>query len=177
MGEPSTSCPRDQPSLVFLDNDAFQAPIAAADRAGPSILVYHRFGPAVTDAMTVRTATFRRQLAYLKEHERPIISLRTLTSYLQGDGPAPPAGAVVITADDGHESVFTEMLPVVREYHVPVTLFVYPSAISNASYAMTWTQLDALRRTASSTSSRIPTGIRTSRPRNAGYLPVPTEPS
>jgi peptidoglycan/xylan/chitin deacetylase (PgdA/CDA1 family) len=54
---------------------------------------------------------------------------------------------VVITADDGHESVFTDMLPVVREYHVPVTLFIYPSAISNASYAMTWEQLDALHRT------------------------------
>jgi peptidoglycan/xylan/chitin deacetylase (PgdA/CDA1 family) len=54
---------------------------------------------------------------------------------------------VVITADDGHESVFTDMLPVVREYHVPVTLFIYPSAISNASYAMTWQQLDALHRT------------------------------
>jgi len=29
---------------------------------------------------------------------------------------------------------------------VPVTAFVYPSAISNASYAMTWEQLDALHR-------------------------------
>lgn len=131
----------------FLITMPFEAPIAAADRAGPSILVYHRFGPVVTDAMTVRTATFRRQLAYLKEHRRPVVSLRTLTSYLQGDGPAPPAGAVAITADDGHGSVFTEMLPVVREYQVPVTLFVYPSAIGNASYAMTWTQLDALRGT------------------------------
>ena len=38
------------------------------------------------------------------------------------------------------------MLPVVREYDVPVTLFVYPSAIGKAPYAMTWPQLDALRR-------------------------------
>jgi peptidoglycan/xylan/chitin deacetylase (PgdA/CDA1 family) len=53
----------------------------------------------------------------------------------------------VITADDGHESVFTEMAPLVREYGVPVTLFIYPSAISNAPYAMTWEQLAALDRT------------------------------
>jgi peptidoglycan/xylan/chitin deacetylase (PgdA/CDA1 family) len=39
------------------------------------------------------------------------------------------------------------MLPLVREYRVPVTLFIYPSAISNASYAMTWAQLDVLHRT------------------------------
>jgi peptidoglycan/xylan/chitin deacetylase (PgdA/CDA1 family) len=68
-------------------------------------------------------------------------------SYLLRQRPAPPPRSVFITADDGHESVFTEMLRIVREYHVPVTLFVYPSEIFNASYAMTWEQLDALRRT------------------------------
>jgi Polysaccharide deacetylase len=121
--------------------------VAGAARDGTAVLVYHRFGPAVNDSMTVRTTTFRSQLAYLKEHHHPVIPLRTLISYLQGRSPAPPAGAVVVTADDGHRSVFTEMLPVVREYGVPVTLFIYPSAISNASYAMTWDQLDTLRKT------------------------------
>jgi peptidoglycan/xylan/chitin deacetylase (PgdA/CDA1 family) len=97
--------------------------------------------------MTVRTATFRWQLDYLREHDYPIIPLRGLISHLLGDAPAPPPRSVVITADDGHESVFTEMLPIVSEFRVPVTLFIYPSAISNASYAMTWEQLDALHRT------------------------------
>lgn len=112
-----------------------------------SILVYHRFGPTVKDGMTVRTATFRWQLDYLREHGHPIIPLHALISYLLGDAPAPPRGSVVITADDGHESVFTEMLPIVSEFRAPVTLFVYPSAISNATYAMTWDQLAALHRT------------------------------
>jgi peptidoglycan/xylan/chitin deacetylase (PgdA/CDA1 family) len=39
------------------------------------------------------------------------------------------------------------MLPLVTEYRVPITLFIYPSAISNASYAMTWDQLAMLQRT------------------------------
>jgi peptidoglycan/xylan/chitin deacetylase (PgdA/CDA1 family) len=97
--------------------------------------------------MTVRTGTFRTQLEYLKEHKYPIVPLRTLVNYLLGKGPAPPARAVVITVDDGHASVFTEMLPLVREYRVPVTLFIYPSAISNASYAMKWDQLAELSHT------------------------------
>lgn len=128
-------------------------PGVRADRAhrtppsGVSILVYHRFAPAVNDAMTVRTATFRWQLDYLKYHHHPIVPLRAVVSYLLGQSPAPPSGAVVITADDGHRSVFTEMLPIVREHNVPVTLFIYPSAISNASYAMTWEQLEVLHRT------------------------------
>ena len=120
---------------------------AAAGSPEVSILVYHRFGPTAKDGMTVRTATFRWQLDYLREHGHPIIPLHALISYLLGDAAAPPPRSVVITADDGHESVFTEMLPIVSEFRVPVTLFIYPSAISNASYAMRWEQLDALHRT------------------------------
>src|SRR5262249_8923481 len=112
-----------------------------------SVLLYHRFGSVVHDEMTVRTATFRSHLDYLKEHGYPIHPLRPLVAYLVGAGPAPPARAVAITVDDGHASVFTEMLPLVRDYKVPVTLFIYPSAISNASYAMKWDQLAALQRT------------------------------
>lgn len=129
-------------------------PLASAGRRGNatprvevSILTYHRFGAVVSDAMTVRTATFRSQLDYLQRHHYPVVRLGTLTSYLLGRGPAPPPRAVILTVDDGHESVFTEMLPIVRQYRIPVTLFVYPSAISNASYAMTWQQLAALQGT------------------------------
>ena len=34
-----------------------------------------------------------------------------------------------------------------KQYRVPVTLFTYPSAISNARYAMTWAQLRELKAT------------------------------
>ncbi len=112
-----------------------------------SILLYHRLGPVVSDSMTIRTDAFRSEIRYLVEHHYPIVPLRRLVAYVRGEGPAPPAHAVCLTADDGHASIFTEMLPVVREFQVPVTLFIYPSAISNASYAMTWEQLATLRDT------------------------------
>jgi peptidoglycan/xylan/chitin deacetylase (PgdA/CDA1 family) len=35
-----------------------------------------------------------------------------------------PGRAVVVTFDDGYESVYTEALPVLRELHVPATVFV-----------------------------------------------------
>src|SRR5690242_12170703 len=95
-----------------------------------SILLYHRFGAVVKDEMTVRTTTFRTQLDYLKQHGYQIVPLRTVVSHLLGKGPAPPPHSVVITVDDGHASVVTEMLPLVQEYRFPVTLFIYPSAIS-----------------------------------------------
>ncbi len=120
---------------------------ARPDPLQASILVYHRFGPVVADSMTIRTSTFRGQLQYLKDHGYRTVPLRVLVAYLLRQGPPPPPRSVVITADDGHRSVMTEMLPLVREYGVPVTLFIYPSAISNASYALRWEQLQELVRT------------------------------
>jgi peptidoglycan/xylan/chitin deacetylase (PgdA/CDA1 family) len=118
-------------------------PAAASIRV--PILVYHRFGPTVRDGMTVRTPTFEGQLRYLKEHGHTVVPLRALVARLRGDGPALPDRAVVITADDGHKTVATDMAPLVRRFAVPVTLFFYPSAISNATYAMTWRDLETLR--------------------------------
>jgi peptidoglycan/xylan/chitin deacetylase (PgdA/CDA1 family) len=122
-------------------------------KASPSgvrvpILLYHRFGPVVADSMTVTTAVFESHLNDLKENGYTVIPLRHLVNYHVGRGtPPPPARSVVIVADDGHKTVYTEMLPVVKRYRIPVTLFVYPSAISNASYAMTWDQLRELKKT------------------------------
>jgi peptidoglycan/xylan/chitin deacetylase (PgdA/CDA1 family) len=39
------------------------------------------------------------------------------------------------------------MAPLIKKYKVPVTLFIYPSAISNAKYAMSWDQLRELEAT------------------------------
>jgi peptidoglycan/xylan/chitin deacetylase (PgdA/CDA1 family) len=117
----------------------------AEDQASVPVLVYHRFGPTVADGMTVKTSVFAAQLQWLKDNGYTVIPLRTLVDYLQGRGAAPPPKSVVITADDAHKTVYSEMLPLVRKYHIPVTLFVYPSCISNASYAMTWEQLKKLQ--------------------------------
>lgn len=110
------------------------------------ILLYHRFGPIVADSMTVTTPVFETHLRYLKDNGYTVIPLKQLVDYILRKGPPPPARSVVIVADDGHKSVYSDMLPLVKKYRIPVTLFIYPSAISNASYAMTWEQLRELKR-------------------------------
>jgi peptidoglycan/xylan/chitin deacetylase (PgdA/CDA1 family) len=63
-----------------------------------------------------------------------------------GDSAAPlPERAVVLTADDGHRTVYSDMFPLIQRLKIPVTLFIYPSAISNADYAMTWAQLAEMK--------------------------------
>jgi peptidoglycan/xylan/chitin deacetylase (PgdA/CDA1 family) len=120
---------------------------SADDQVTVPVLCYHRFGPTVADSMTVTTKVFEAQMQWLKDHQYTVIPLRTLVNYLRNQGPPPPPKSVVITADDAHKTVYSDMLPVVRKYNIPVTLFVYSSCVSNASYAMTWEQLKALQAT------------------------------
>jgi peptidoglycan/xylan/chitin deacetylase (PgdA/CDA1 family) len=115
--------------------------------AATAILVYHRFGPTVTDSMTVTTRAFDRQLAIIRNRGYHVISLRQLVDTLLSGGIPPPA-SLVITADDGHESIYTEMVPRLERCNFPATLFIYPSVISNAEWAMTWPQLLELNRNA-----------------------------
>ncbi|WP_408288830.1 polysaccharide deacetylase family protein [Paraburkholderia sp. RL17-373-BIF-A] len=112
-----------------------------------AILVYHRFSDTADDSMTVRVTTFETHLQFLREHGYHIVPLRDVVNWLNGSGTALPAKPVVITVDDGHRSVYGKMLPIVLRDRFPVTLFVYPSAISNASYALTWDQLRSLGQT------------------------------
>ena len=89
---------------------------------------------------------FEDQLNFLRNHGYKVVPLSDVVNFLKRRSMLPPR-AVAITVDDGHYSVYTQMKPVVEKYHIPVTLFIYPSAISNASYAMTWEQLAELKAT------------------------------
>jgi peptidoglycan/xylan/chitin deacetylase (PgdA/CDA1 family) len=135
-------------SLVILP--LLFSPLGLAPAQGSvhvPILLYHRFGPVATDGMTVTTTLFESQLKYLKDNGYEVIPLKELVDYYLGKRQAPQPHSVVITVDDGHISVYRDMFPLVRKYRIPVTLFIYPSAISNAPYAMTWGQLREMKET------------------------------
>lgn len=111
------------------------------------IFDYHRFNAFRADRMTVRVSVFKFQLRYMQEHGYHFIPLARYVAYRTGKASPPPPRSVIITMDDGNKSVYTEALPLVEKYRIPVTLFIYPSAISNARYAMTWKQLRTLKGT------------------------------
>jgi Polysaccharide deacetylase len=129
-------------SALLLGPSALAADHTARLRV--PILVYHRFDPASTGLTTITTRDFESHLNYLAENGYRVIRLRELVDFLLGHAPAPPPRSVVMTVDDGHRSVYTEMLPLVQRARIPVTLFIYPSAISHASYELTWPELQEL---------------------------------
>ncbi len=135
-------------SVCLLASLLFSSPVlAAAPEVSVPILLYHRLGPTVADGMTIKTTVFASHMKYLHDNGFTVIPLRRLVQWYQGKAPAPAQKSVVIVEDDAHKSVYSEMLPIIRQYRYPVTVFVYPSAISNAKYAMTWEQLRELKKT------------------------------
>ena len=126
---------------------AFTLPAFCAETFRVPILLYHRFGATVADGMTITTPVFEAHMKYLHDNGYTVIPLRQLVDHYRGKAPEPKPKSVVIVEDDAHKSVYSDMLPVIRKYRYPVTIFTYPSAISNAKYAMTWDQLRELKKT------------------------------
>ena len=118
------------------------------------ILCYHRFAAGGGSAsghvsgnsgggkMVVSAANFAAQLNWLARNDYRVITLSQLSSFLQGRQ-ALPKRAVVITIDDGYESVHRVALPLLRKHGFAATLFAYTDFIG-ATDALSWAQLQDL---------------------------------
>jgi peptidoglycan/xylan/chitin deacetylase (PgdA/CDA1 family) len=91
------------------------------------ILLYHRIAEEVPTAprplYNVRPLRFRAQLEGLLELGYGFWPLtRALQQHAAGK-PFPP-NTIVLTFDDGYESVFTQAWPILRELNIPATVFL-----------------------------------------------------
>jgi len=105
------------------------------------VLTYHRFDPKIPGPTTVTIAGLQSQLSYLSDHGFVIVPLNQVVEIVLGHARPPSDSLVTISVDDGHRSVYTVLYPIIERCHIPITLFIYPSAISNSSNALTWAEL------------------------------------
>ena len=115
------------------------------------ILCYHRFSAtgagnakprSMTGKMVVSASNFAAQLDWLARNDYHVIRLSQLVAFLEGKRPL-PRRSVVITVDDGYESMIRVALPELRKHGFPATLFVYTDFIG-AGDALSWAQLQQL---------------------------------
>ncbi len=108
------------------------------------ILLYH--GIDGKGVYSVDHETLRRHFQFFKDKGIHIISLKELENRLENPEVLQVKTAV-ITFDDGYKTMYTELLPLVSEFHYPVTLFVYLDFIHVRSQTnLTWDQLRELDR-------------------------------
>lgn len=111
-----------------------------------SVLTYHRFDPAQsTSGTTVTTPVFAAQMDWLQAQHVHVLRLGEVVDAVQGKAAAITEPSVAITADDGWRTVYTQMFPIIRKRHFPVTLFLNPPTIGHGGAYLTWAQIDEMR--------------------------------
>jgi len=123
----------------------FSSFIYAKNTVNIPILCYHNLNPTVKGSMNITPKKFEEQLKWLKNNGFTIIPLKQAVKYLNGEIKSLPKKSIVITADDGWQSVYKYMYPIAKKYNTPITLFIYPQTISNGKNAMTWEELKKLQ--------------------------------
>lgn len=106
------------------------------------ILCYHRLG-AASSKMQITPADFEAQMSWLVDNGYRVVRLGDLAAFLAGDQPL-PRRAVVLTFDDGYESVHRHAFPVLKRLGLPATVFVYTDFLGGGD-ALTWAQLQEMQ--------------------------------
>lgn len=123
------------PATMGVDADGYQT---------VPILCYHRFGSGASK-MIVAPAQFEAQLAWLAQHHYSVLRLSELAGFLAGRKSLPQR-SVVITIDDGYESVYRHAFPALKRYGFPATLFMYSDFIG-VGEGLNWAQLQEMAST------------------------------
>ncbi len=91
------------------------------------VLTYHRFGDTTLDPVCVKPEEFDQQLTWLKNNTC-ILSPQQFVLVISGEQPLPPR-SVLITIDDGHQSVIDFAIPILAKHNIGAILFVCPGLI------------------------------------------------
>jgi peptidoglycan/xylan/chitin deacetylase (PgdA/CDA1 family) len=116
--------------------------VRASDLQTVPILCYHRFGHGNGSRMVVSPNGFAAQLDWLARNHYTVLRLSQLGAFLEGRQPL-PARSVVITIDDGYESVYRHAYPLLKKHGFPATLFVYTDFVGIGD-GLNWAQLQEM---------------------------------
>lgn len=104
----------------------------------PIVLAYHGLGslPRSLDPhnLLLSPSRFRRQVRSLRRRGYHFLPLSAVAAEI--DSGPPPAGACVLTFDDGTLDNLHTLAPILSELDVPATVFVCPGLLGSPHFAM-----------------------------------------
>ncbi len=113
--------------------------------ASATVLIYHHFGDDRYPTTDVPLDNFRRQMAYLRDHNYRVIPLAQLIGAL-AEGRQLPDHSVVITIDDGYRSIYDRAWPILKSFGFPFTVFLYIEGLEKGySNYLTWDQVKEMQ--------------------------------
>ncbi|MFN7286677.1 MAG: polysaccharide deacetylase family protein, partial [Verrucomicrobiota bacterium] len=136
---PQPPAPPQWPSL-----DGAAPPLTVNKSARVSVLGYHEFTKGKpANPMQVSEAQFRAQRQAIREAQIPVIGMPDFLAWRRGAKDLPNL-SILITMDDGWESVHRIALPVLREFGYPFTVFLYKRFVNGGSKSMTTAEIREL---------------------------------
>lgn len=128
-------------SLILIFGFAYLSPGPYSDKV--VVLMYHHLSPGEETSATISPETFTKHMEMLRDEGFNVIPIQALGKFLDGLEGVPP-NAVVITFDDGYESVYEYGYPILKEYGYPATVFMIVSRIGRKEGEipkLTWEQM------------------------------------
>lgn len=110
---------------------------------GIPVLSYHQVGDSEPNSLTVPTAEFEKQMAYLSAEGYHTITPDELNAYLT-TGAALPAKPVLITFDDGYRDNYENAFPILQKYGMTATIFLVSDFMDRFDNYLTWEQVKEL---------------------------------
>jgi peptidoglycan/xylan/chitin deacetylase (PgdA/CDA1 family) len=120
---PPTHTPSLTPTPTWVYNEPGQV-------IAPILLYHHVNGEISYSRYNVAIPDFRAQMQALYDHGYTGITLTTLLDALLNGGEL-PAKPIVITFDDGHQSVYDNAFPIMQEYGFPGVFYIVANRIND----------------------------------------------
>lgn len=95
--------------------------ILAGARPEIAVLMYHAVDGADWK-LSIRPEDFERHMAYLARAKKPV-ALARVVAHVEG-GERLSSGSVAVTFDDGYHDLVETVLPIIKKYQIPVSVFL-----------------------------------------------------
>ncbi len=136
-----------QKQKIILSQKRRQLPLSVP------ILLYH-YVENVTDlrdtirqSLNIPPQIFQEQILTLLSHGYHPIVINDLNTYFAGETDLPPK-PVILTFDDGYADFYTDVLPILRTFHVPGVLYMVSQYRDSTKNYLTTGQLLEISRSA-----------------------------
>ncbi len=110
-------------------------------------LMYHAVDQRKLPGDVITPSTFAQELQLFRKDGFHVVTLAETIAFLHG-APIPP-NAVLITFDNGYESFYRTVYPLLQKYHDPATLFAIirwlsPPQRKGLFTSLTWSQVETM---------------------------------
>ena len=130
---PPTATPTLTPTPTWVYNEPGQV-------KAPILLYHHVYGDITTSRYQVSIPDFEAQMAALKEMGYTAIPISLLIKALL-EGSELPEKPIVITFDDGHQSIYDNAMPIMQSYGFPGVFYIVANRINGSPDFVTAEQL------------------------------------